>query len=77
MDVADPRLIDLVGAHRPEIVFHLAAQIDVRRSVADPGADTQTNVVGTVNLLHASAQHGVRRVVFRVQRRRDLRRYLT
>src|SRR6202030_3560673 len=64
MDVADPRLIDLVGAHRPEIVFHLAAQIDVRRSVEDPGADTQTNVVGAVNLLHASAQHGVRRVVF-------------
>jgi len=64
MDVADPRLIELVGAHRPDIVFHLAAQIDVRRSVADPVADTQTNVVGTVNLLHASAQHGVRRVVF-------------
>jgi UDP-glucose 4-epimerase len=64
MDVADPRLIDLVGAHRPEIVFHLAAQIDVRRSVADPVADTQTNVVGIVNLLHASAQHRVRRVVF-------------
>jgi UDP-glucose 4-epimerase len=64
MDVADPRLVDLVGAHRPDIVFHLAAQIDVRRSVADPVADTQSNVVGTVNLLHASAQHGVRRVVF-------------
>jgi len=64
MDVADPRLVDLVAAHRPDVVFHLAAQIDVRRSVADPVADAQTNVVGTVNILHASAQHGVRRVVF-------------
>jgi len=64
MDVADPRLVDLIGAHRPDVVFHLAAQIDVRRSVADPMADAQTNVVGTVNLLQASAHHGVNRIVF-------------
>ena len=64
MDVADPRLFGLIGAHRPDVVFHLAAQIDVRQSVADPVADTRTNVIGTVNLLHASAHHGVGRVVF-------------
>ena len=64
MDVADPRLVDLIGAHRPDVVFHLAAQIDVRRSVADPMADAQTNVVGTVNLLQGSAHHGVSRIVF-------------
>jgi UDP-glucose 4-epimerase len=64
MDVADPRLVDLIGAHRPDVVFHLAAQIDVRRSVADPMADGQTNVVGTVNLLQAGAHHGVSRIVF-------------
>jgi UDP-glucose 4-epimerase len=38
----------------PEAVFHLAAQMDVRRSVADPGHDARVNVVGTVNVLEAA-----------------------
>ena len=40
---------------RPEVVFHLAAQIDVRRSVADPAADARVNVEGTINVLEAAA----------------------
>ncbi len=64
LDVTDPRLVEVVGSHRPDVVFHQAAQIDVRHSVADPVADADANVVGTVNLLHACAEHGVRRVVF-------------
>ena len=49
---------------RPEVVFHHAAQIDVRRSVAEPLVDTRINVLGTVNLLQACVEAGVRRVVF-------------
>lgn len=48
---------------RPEVVFHLAAQIDVRKSVADPAADARINVEGTVNVLRAAKEHGVRRLV--------------
>jgi UDP-glucose 4-epimerase len=49
---------------RPEVVFHLAAQIDVRRSVADPVADARTNVLGSVALAKAAGDNGVRRLVF-------------
>ena len=54
----------VLGEVRPEIVFHEAAQIDVRRSLAEPLLDTRINVLGTVNLLQACAAAGVRRVVF-------------
>ena len=64
LDVCDARLDSLIADARPEVVFHQAAQIDVRESVRDPVADARVNVVGTVNLLHACAQHGVRRVIF-------------
>jgi UDP-glucose 4-epimerase len=53
-----------VAAAAPEVVFHLAAQIDVRRSVADPAFDAQVNVGGTANLLEAARLVGVRRFVF-------------
>jgi UDP-glucose 4-epimerase len=42
---------------RPEVVFHLAAQVDVRRSVADPAEDARTNVIGTLNVLEAARTH--------------------
>ncbi|HEX7300679.1 MAG TPA: NAD-dependent epimerase/dehydratase family protein [Solirubrobacteraceae bacterium] len=52
----------LAGA-RPEIVFHLAAQIDVRKSIEDPAWDAAINVGGTINLLEAARGADVRRVV--------------
>ena len=54
---------DVIGDARPEIVFHLAAQIDVRKSVADPATDAEINVVGTINVLDAARAAGARRVV--------------
>jgi UDP-glucose 4-epimerase len=48
---------------RPEVVFHLAAQIDVRRSVAETAFDARVNVEGTINVLEASRGVGVRRIV--------------
>jgi UDP-glucose 4-epimerase len=47
----------------PEVVFHLAAQIDVRKSAADPAFDARINVEGTINVLEAARTAGVRRVV--------------
>jgi UDP-glucose 4-epimerase len=64
VDVRTAALHDVVGAEKPEVVFHQAAQIDVRRSISEPLLDTDINVVGTVNLLQACAVAGVRRVVF-------------
>src|ERR671922_2221015 len=48
---------------RPAAIFHLAAQIDVRKSVADPAFDARVNVEGTINVLRAAQATGVRRVV--------------
>jgi UDP-glucose 4-epimerase len=50
-------------ASAPELVFHLAAQIDVRRSVSDPVFDLSVNVAGTLNLLEAARRAGTRRFV--------------
>ncbi|ASO17799.1 UDP-glucose 4-epimerase [Actinoalloteichus hoggarensis] len=64
LDIADSELIELVDRVRPEVVFHLAAQIDVRVSVADPLLDARQNVLGTINLAEASRRAGVRKIVF-------------
>jgi UDP-glucose 4-epimerase len=53
----------IFAAARPEVVFHLAAQIDVRKSVADPAFDAGINVGGTINVLAAAQEAGVPRVV--------------
>jgi UDP-glucose 4-epimerase len=62
-DIVSADLAGLLADVRPEVVFHLAAQIDVRRSVADPQVDTTINVVGTVRLAEAARQNGVRKIV--------------
>jgi UDP-glucose 4-epimerase len=63
-DVADAGSVAAAFARfRPEAVFHFAAQIDVRRSVADPAFDLGVNVGGTLNLLEASRSEGTRRIV--------------
>lgn len=53
-----------VEATKPEAIVHLAAQMDVRRSVADPAFDAQVNLVGFLNLIEAARKSGLRRVIF-------------
>jgi UDP-glucose 4-epimerase len=50
-------------AARPDVVMHLAAQVDVRQSIADPALDAQINVAGTVSVLEAAREAGARRVL--------------
>jgi UDP-glucose 4-epimerase len=63
-DVRHPELRDIVAGSNPDVVFHLAAQVDVRRSVSDPLLDARNNVLGTVNLLEASRRAEVPRLVY-------------
>ena len=63
-DVRDPGLRDVIAGVAPEVIFHLAAQIDVRASVADPGGDAEVNVLGTINVAEAAHSSGVRKIVF-------------
>jgi UDP-glucose 4-epimerase len=64
-DVTDTAVVnEAFASQRPELVCHLAAQIDVRRSVADPTFDLGINVAGTINLLEAARQADTQRFVF-------------
>jgi UDP-glucose 4-epimerase len=63
-DIRDGEALSvLVADVAPETVFHLAAQIDVRKSIEEPAWDARINVEGTVNLLEACRRAGVGRVV--------------
>jgi UDP-glucose 4-epimerase len=64
MDIRRPEIEDLFDRFRPDVVFHLAAQIDARKSVVDPVEDVSINVVGGVNVMRAAAASGVARIVF-------------
>jgi len=64
VDITSTALADLIARTKPEVIMHLAAQVDVRKSVADPIHDAMINVIGTLNLLHAAAKTGTRKVVF-------------
>ncbi|MEA2127854.1 MAG: UDP-glucose 4-epimerase, partial [Solirubrobacteraceae bacterium] len=65
LDVRDTSgLLTSFEAFRPERVFHLAAQIDVRVSIEQPALDAEINLIGTINALEAARQSGARRFVF-------------
>ncbi len=64
VDVVNAREVtDVVTAYRPGVIYHLAAQISVRYSVADPVADATTNILGTVNLLNAATAADARLIL--------------
>ena len=64
-DIRDAALVrSLLEQERPEVVFHLAAQMDVRVSAAKPVYDAEVNVIGTINMLEAARLCGTRRFVF-------------
>jgi UDP-glucose 4-epimerase len=63
-DVRDASLSDLLKGEGVGTVFNLAAQVDVRKSVADPVGDASINVLGTVNVARAAAEAGTGQIVF-------------
>ncbi len=64
MDVQDAAIGEVFAKERPEVLNHHAAQMDVRRSVADPVFDARVNLVGLLNLMEHGRRHGLRRVIF-------------
>jgi UDP-glucose 4-epimerase len=64
LDIRHPGLADLVAQRRPEVVFHLAAQPDVRVSVENPALDAEINVLGSLHLCQAAVAAGTRKIVF-------------
>lgn len=64
MDIEAPELAGVVANTEPNVVFHLAAQVDLRASVSDPQFDARSNVLGTINVCEASRRAGVERIVY-------------
>lgn len=64
VDVRSPVVRDLWSQHGYRTMFHLAAQMDVRKSVADPSWDADINLRGLLNLMEAGRENGLERVVF-------------
>jgi len=65
LDITDvPKLVTATERFAPERIFHLAAQIDVRRSMTEPAFDARLNVIGTLNVLELARRLGAERVVF-------------
>jgi UDP-glucose 4-epimerase len=62
-DIVSADLIGLLAEAKPEVVYHLAAQIDVRCSVSDPEFDAAVNVIGTVRMAEEARRGGVRKIV--------------
>ena len=58
IDVRDAQLVDLIARRAPEVVYHLAAQVDVGASVARPAHDAEVNVIGTVNVVEGARVAG-------------------
>ena len=64
LDIRHPGLADLIAGRRPEIIFHLAAQADVRVSVENPALDAEINVLGSLHVCQAALAAGTTKVVF-------------
>ncbi|MEZ0051101.1 UDP-glucose 4-epimerase [Mycobacterium sp. MAA66] len=64
VDVQAPEMSGIVMGVSPDVIFHLAAHVDLRASVSDPQFDARSNILGTINLCEAARQAGVRRIVY-------------
>ncbi len=64
MDIRSSEMVDLIALKRPEVIFHLAAQANVRHSVERPVFDAEVNITGTLRVLEGARSSGVTRVVF-------------
>jgi UDP-glucose 4-epimerase len=64
MSITHPSLPDVLNREKPDLVFHLAAQSSVPRSVKDPILDNEVNVLGTLRLLEASRRAGVEKIIY-------------
>ncbi|NSW52279.1 MAG: NAD-dependent epimerase/dehydratase family protein [Anaerolineae bacterium] len=64
MDIRSPQLAEVFTREHPDVVNHHAAQMDVRRSVADPFFDADVNILGSLNLIENASKHSVQHFVY-------------
>jgi UDP-glucose 4-epimerase len=64
LDLRQPAATELIARRKPEVIFHLAAQMSVRESVNNPVFDAEVNILGSLNVLQGAVAAGTRKVVF-------------
>jgi len=64
LDITSQDCAEVISTFRPDIVVHLAAQVDVRQSFADPLSDMTTNVIGTLNVLKGAIDGGTKNFIY-------------
>ena len=64
IDIWSPKISQIFKKEKPEIIFHYAAQIDVRKSVENPIEDANINILGTLNLLENCKKFGIKKFIF-------------
>ncbi|MFN8050830.1 MAG: NAD-dependent epimerase/dehydratase family protein [Acidimicrobiales bacterium] len=64
IDIREPEVVELIQRRSPDVVFHLAAQADVRVSVSDPVLDASINVIGALNVLEGTRKAEAQKIVF-------------
>jgi UDP-glucose 4-epimerase len=64
LDVRSDAMRELILHRKPEVIYHLAAQADVRVSVANPMLDAEVNILGSLNVCQGAVAAGTRKVVF-------------
>ena len=64
VDLESPKLEEVFKKERPHIVFHLAAQVDVNRSIDQPISDATTNILGTINLLNCCQKYQIKKIIY-------------
>ena len=63
-DIRNPETTKLIADYKPSVIFHLAAQVDVRASVEDPLTDLETNLVGLIRVLEGGRKAKTRKIIF-------------
>jgi UDP-glucose 4-epimerase len=64
LDVRAAEMSELIGHRRPELIFHLAAQADVRVSVNRPALDAEVNILGSLNVFQGALAAETKKIVF-------------
>ena len=64
LKVQDKKLSSIFEKEKPDIVYHLAAQMNVRKSIADPIFDAQANIIGSINLLENCVKNNIKKFIF-------------
>jgi UDP-glucose 4-epimerase len=64
MSILNPQFPTFLKKIKPDVIFHLAAQVNLRQSVIDPPTDARTNIMGTLTLAHLAGQFGVKKIVY-------------